>query len=180
MIYVDQELCVGCGSCIDECPTEAISLSDGRALVDWALCDGCGVFSKALQSVPERQGSPLCVEICPNQALTWVTESVPDMASESSSLAVVGQPVEVISVDRREAVPWRRAILPAVGGALAWVGREIVPRVAPLALDVMDGVLSRRLGRRSGDMDDVLVPMGKRRSEGRQRRRRHRRRGPQG
>jgi ferredoxin len=159
MMRVDQALCAGCGVCIDECPTDAISLSDGVALIDAALCDGCGA----------------CVEVCPNQALAWIAEPMPATAGEASALTVIRPPVEVIRADTRAPVPWRRAILPAVGGALSWMGREIVPRLAPVALDALDSALDRRLSRWSRDESAVPVAPRERQGRGKQRRRRHRR-----
>jgi hypothetical protein len=129
------------------------------ALIDAALCDDCGA----------------CVEVCPNQALAWVAEPMPDATEEASALAVVRPPVEIINVDTRAPVPWRRAILPAVGGALSWMGREIVPRLAPLALDALDSALDRRLSRWSRDESAAPVAPRERQSRRKQRRRRHRR-----
>ena len=40
---VDMELCTGCGACVEICPTEAISLHDGKARVDGDKCVDCGV-----------------------------------------------------------------------------------------------------------------------------------------
>lgn len=38
----DEKKCVGCGGCMAVCPQKAISLRDGKAVVDRALCRGCG------------------------------------------------------------------------------------------------------------------------------------------
>jgi ferredoxin len=51
---VDEEECTGCGACVDECPTEAISMVAGKAYVDAETCIGCG----------------LCVDACPEEAIT--------------------------------------------------------------------------------------------------------------
>jgi len=48
------ELCVGCGTCVRNCPFGAISLQDGIATIDEMLCKGCGI----------------CVSSCPAKALT--------------------------------------------------------------------------------------------------------------
>jgi len=58
---IDEENCVGCGTCIDRCHVKAISLvdqqgPDEKARLDAGRCIGCG----------------LCVSTCPNEALTLV------------------------------------------------------------------------------------------------------------
>ena len=150
MIHIDRALCAGCGVCVDECPNGAIMLDGDVALVAPALCDGCGA----------------CVEICPTGALTQVVEPTPSL------LPVARPPVEVVLAKTREPVPRRRAVLPAVGGALVWMGREVAPRLAPLALDVLDSALNRW----SRAQDRMPAPTGRNRGRGR-RERRHRRRG---
>lgn len=50
---VDEELCDGCGRCVEVCPVGAISVDEGRAAVDRSLCYGCNA----------------CVSICPGKAL---------------------------------------------------------------------------------------------------------------
>ncbi len=47
------EKCVGCGICEDSCGFEAISIIDGKAVIDKDLCVGCG----------------LCKEMCPLEAI---------------------------------------------------------------------------------------------------------------
>ena len=39
---VDKLLCMGCQSCIEACPYEAISMVDGKADADAGKCKGCG------------------------------------------------------------------------------------------------------------------------------------------
>ena len=51
---IDADACTGCGSCIDECPAAAISLSDDIAVVDEDECLDCGA----------------CEDACPNSAIT--------------------------------------------------------------------------------------------------------------
>jgi ferredoxin len=50
---VDGELCVECGTCSDRCAMDAITYSDGIAVVDEFRCIGCG----------------LCVSTCPDGAI---------------------------------------------------------------------------------------------------------------
>ena len=51
---VDEEKCTGCESCVDECPSEAISMLDGKAQVDADTCVDCAV----------------CVEACSVEAIS--------------------------------------------------------------------------------------------------------------
>jgi ferredoxin len=51
---VDKEKCTGCGSCVPECPSEAIKMVDDKAVVDSAACVDCGV----------------CVDTCPVEAIS--------------------------------------------------------------------------------------------------------------
>ena len=40
---IDKEKCTGCESCVEECPSEAISMVDGKAEVSPDACIDCGV-----------------------------------------------------------------------------------------------------------------------------------------
>lgn len=163
MIVVEKTLCGGCAVCVDACPTEAITLISDVALVDADRCDGCGE----------------CVEVCPNQALAWIPESVLETDAEPSSLAIIRPPTEIIHIETTKPVPWRRTIFPVVGGALSWAGRELVPRLAPMAMDVLEGALDRRLSRRPRhDRVRSIVTEGEC-GQGRKRRHRRRRGHPQ-
>ncbi len=53
-VKVDVDECVGCGTCVDECPQEAISMNDGDIAVIGDECTDCG----------------LCVEACPTAAIS--------------------------------------------------------------------------------------------------------------
>ncbi|MCL7410380.1 MAG: 4Fe-4S binding protein [Methanosarcinaceae archaeon] len=52
---VNKDECVGCGTCVDECPSEAISMNDDDiAVVNADECTECG----------------MCVDACPTEAIT--------------------------------------------------------------------------------------------------------------
>jgi len=40
-IKVDAEECVGCESCVPVCPTEAITMVEGKAVIDQEKCNEC-------------------------------------------------------------------------------------------------------------------------------------------
>lgn len=42
MYKVDIEKCTGCATCVDVCPSEAISIVDGHAVIDADECAECG------------------------------------------------------------------------------------------------------------------------------------------
>ena len=50
---VSEDDCVGCGTCVEKCPLEAIDLEDSIAVVNEDLCIGCGV----------------CAHHCPEEAI---------------------------------------------------------------------------------------------------------------
>lgn len=52
MAYVINEDCIACGTCIDECPVEAISEGDIYH-IDPEICTDCGT----------------CAEVCPTEAI---------------------------------------------------------------------------------------------------------------
>jgi len=54
-LRVDEEKCIGCGSCADACPLNVIVLHEGKA----KKCDLCG-------------GEPECVRSCPTKAIRLV------------------------------------------------------------------------------------------------------------
>ncbi|MFX1356698.1 MAG: indolepyruvate ferredoxin oxidoreductase subunit alpha [Promethearchaeota archaeon] len=54
LAHVDEELCTGCGTCVQHCAAEAVDLIDTVAAVDNERCIGCGV----------------CAHLCPESAIS--------------------------------------------------------------------------------------------------------------
>jgi Fe-S-cluster-containing hydrogenase component 2 len=52
VVRIEREKCVGCGGCVDLCPTTAISLVEDLAWIDANICLECTT----------------CVKVCPVRA----------------------------------------------------------------------------------------------------------------
>lgn len=63
MPWVNQDLCVGCGICVDECPVQAITQQeeDQKAVINEAECIRCGK----------------CHDVCPQEAVRHDSERIP-------------------------------------------------------------------------------------------------------
>ncbi len=68
MIKVDEMLCSSCGTCASACPQLALSLVNRRLQVEDKRCNGC----EDLGSMEQK----LCIQACPNHALSWVEDRV--------------------------------------------------------------------------------------------------------
>ena len=51
-VFLDEHKCTGCTTCLRHCPTEAIRIRNGRAVIDEARCIDCGE----------------CIRVCPHKA----------------------------------------------------------------------------------------------------------------
>ncbi len=51
-VFLDEHKCTGCTTCLRHCPTEAIRIRDGRAVINEARCIDCGE----------------CIRVCPHKA----------------------------------------------------------------------------------------------------------------
>ncbi len=64
---VNPNICQGCGVCAKTCPTGAIKVEDGKAIIDQTLCNQCGA----------------CVTVCPYGAPYF--ETFPRFRDQSRS-----------------------------------------------------------------------------------------------
>jgi len=53
MPWINQNKCIGCGACVNICPVGAISIRNGKAIIDQNKCIKCGK----------------CLSICPQDAI---------------------------------------------------------------------------------------------------------------
>ena len=57
---VNEPQCIGCKKCLSVCPQNAISIIDGKAIIDKQKCIGCGrcpgsCSEKAIYAIPESK-----------------------------------------------------------------------------------------------------------------------------
>ncbi len=166
MIYVDSEKCAGCGVCENVCPVEAIRVTDGVASIDQNRCNECEA----------------CVEACPNEAILVVIEPAEEKAISPYDAGLqirreqkTLQPAPEVAL----AEPRRTKVVPVVGAALAFLGREVAPRLAMYLVDALERRLTRpptiRQAQDAAVSNLPSLSSGKGIQTGR--RRRHRRRG---
>lgn len=46
-MIIHRDLCTGCGKCLDLCPVEAISINDGKAVIEKERCVECGLCQRS-------------------------------------------------------------------------------------------------------------------------------------
>ena len=68
MPWVNQEMCNGCGICIDECPVEVITFNEmNKAQIDEESCIRCAK----------------CHDVCPEEAVRHDSEKIPEQVEEN-------------------------------------------------------------------------------------------------
>ena len=68
MPWINQDMCAGCGICVDYCPTGAIRQEKtGKAQIDDDKCIRCGK----------------CHSICPKEAVRHDSEKIPELVEQN-------------------------------------------------------------------------------------------------
>ncbi len=72
-IHFEEDMCVGCSLCVKRCPTRAIRVRNGKAIIKHALCIGCGE----------------CIRICESGAISASTSELESLKSDKITIALV-------------------------------------------------------------------------------------------
>jgi NAD-dependent dihydropyrimidine dehydrogenase PreA subunit len=115
MIYIQSQQCVGCGACVDACQVGAIQLVNGVAEINQDKCQQCEI----------------CLTVCPENAIVAVLDEEPVSDTRSFDLMQPERTAVQLTHSTSSIAPW-------VGAALAFIGREIMPRLAVSLLDIWD------------------------------------------
>ena len=75
---VSLETCIGCGKCKKVCPILAISMEEGKPVIDEEICLGCGV----------------CARNCPKEAITLKRRPIQVITPVNSTHRFVLQAIE--------------------------------------------------------------------------------------
>jgi len=108
---VNESDCIGCESCVSQCPFGAITMKGEKAYVDKSICYGCSA----------------CLQFCPEHAISFIwNRDVPlflERMAEYALGAVLGHPGKVIYISFLmditpdcDCVPWSDSpIVPDIG-----------------------------------------------------------------
>jgi NAD-dependent dihydropyrimidine dehydrogenase PreA subunit len=163
MVTINYADCNGCGLCVDECPTGALILQNNHAFIDQDICQECHS----------------CIEACPQGAI--LVEERQPVSGDVIRMPAVPEPALSTLAEPAEPLLLREMLFPAIGSLLLWTGRELVPRLADMALAALDRRIEtanlasddQYLRLQSNDRSTSTRPRGR----GRRRRRRAMRRG---
>ena len=135
-VQINQEKCSGCEVCLTECPVNAISLDSGKAAIDQALCTGCAA----------------CLNLCPSGAIYAEAEPV-QIVPAIKCPAANALPIS-ISGGPRTLAPW-------AGATLAFIGREVAPRLADALVAALERGLTRVTSQVTNHLDGLPLRAGR-------------------
>ena len=115
-MIVQEDLCTGCGACIEACQNEAISLKDGVAFIDQSRCSKCQV----------------CIDTCPQGALSFSSSADPVTFEKINPVGAARLKTSNEASERKS--NWQ-------GLMLAYAGQYILPRL----VDVLAAFIQQKL-----------------------------------
>ena len=114
-LIINQELCNGCGACVEACPYAAIYMHNGKAFIDQSKCAYC-------QS---------CIAMCPTGAVQLIK-------TERQIVSVKPTSVEVVHAESATNFPQKQTNWG--GTMLSLLGQYALPRM----VDVLATYLERK------------------------------------
>lgn len=77
--FVIEELCDGCGVCVQTCPLNAITMKEGKAEINPFMCTGCGA----------------CIPVCPREAIDFKNSTTKQIIANLRGVLSDKEPDEV-------------------------------------------------------------------------------------
>ncbi|MFH2038388.1 MAG: 4Fe-4S binding protein [Chloroflexota bacterium] len=125
-IQINQELCSGCGICMDSCRSGAIIMDAQQVTIDLKLCNNCGV----------------CIDACPNEAIAVVAGTTPiiHIPTPNPDKNPI-MPIQPLSQQSEISRPLKEN-KPLTRAAMAFLESEIAPRLVTMAVSVLERKLT--------------------------------------
>ncbi len=67
-VLLDESKCTGCTTCLKHCPTEAIRIRDGRAVINADRCIDCG---ECIRNCPHKAKKAVCDKLADMERFKW-------------------------------------------------------------------------------------------------------------
>lgn len=116
-MVVNQDLCRGCGECLEACPNNAVFLRDSKAFINQTKCTSCQI----------------CAEVCPTGALQLRSTVTPAIGEKPGAMDVLYPQTVNGSLPDRSG--WGQAVF-------ALAGQFVLPHLADTLATFLEGHLS--------------------------------------
>ena len=67
-VHLSPDKCIGCTTCVRHCPTEAIRIRDGRAVINEGRCIACG---ECIRVCPQKAKKAVCDKLDAMDGFKW-------------------------------------------------------------------------------------------------------------
>jgi NAD-dependent dihydropyrimidine dehydrogenase PreA subunit len=67
-VLLSPDKCIGCTTCVRHCPTEAIRIRDGRAVINQGRCIDCG---ECIRTCPQKAKKAVCNKLSDMDGYKW-------------------------------------------------------------------------------------------------------------
>ena len=152
-VLLSPDKCIGCTTCVRHCPTEAIRIRDGRAVIDEGRCIDCG---ECIRTCPQKAKKAVCNKLeamdgfqwkiaLPAPALYGQFENLDDVDYVLNGLLTLGfddvyevsQAAEMLSAYTRTYLATEGVVKPVISTACPAVTRLISLRFPSLEDNVL-------------------------------------------